>query len=74
MSYIRKISVGLDYKNAMHYIVGQTVMGGYAVIEEIVRLSNEDYVIYIKNSDNEIFEWKTLVRMSVIHENDINLL
>ena len=27
-NYIRKISIGSDYKNAMHYVVDQDVMGG----------------------------------------------
>ena len=27
-NYIRKISIGSDYKNAMHYVVEQDVMGG----------------------------------------------
>lgn len=35
MKYIRKVSVGTDYKNAMHYIVGQEVLGGYYVINDI---------------------------------------
>ena len=34
-NYIRKISIGSDYKNAMHYIVGQQVMNGSYEIAEI---------------------------------------
>ena len=35
MNEIRKIAVGPDYKNAMHYEVGQTVIKGHYKIHSI---------------------------------------
>ena len=55
---IRKISVGSDYKSAMHYLVGQEVLGGNHTIHLIDY--NDDtgtYVIYIQKED-EVFLWK----------------
>lgn len=72
MSYIRKISIGSDYKNAMHYIVGQVVLGGSHVIEEIVEY-DEGYGIYIK-SDGVILEWKRFKNLPVVIEYNINLI
>jgi hypothetical protein len=54
---IRKISVGADYKNnAMHYIVGQPVIGGRYTISAIVQ-STEGYHIWITD-DSETLLWK----------------
>lgn len=57
---IRKISIGGDYKNnAMHYIVGQKVLGDSNEIHLIKfdqKLSS--FKIYIINSKNEIVLWK----------------
>jgi len=57
---IRKISVGPDYKSgAMHYIVGQEVLGGSYVIHLIkLDLSTNYYQIYILKAD-EIKLWKS---------------
>jgi hypothetical protein len=55
---IRKISIGIDYKNeAMHYSVGQSVYGGHEIA--CIKLDNEDrsYNIYIKKGD-EVMPWK----------------
>lgn len=59
MDIIRKISVGADYKNgAMHYIVGQEVLGGSHKIHHIGKNDfTEDYEIWIE-SHNEIRKWK----------------
>jgi hypothetical protein len=57
MSYIRKISVGTDYKNAMHYIVGQDVMGGTYSISDIVS-DKGGYGVWIKNRKGESVQWK----------------
>ena len=58
---IRKISVGPDYKSgAMHYLVGQQVLGGNYTIH-LIKFSIEDdtYQIYIEDSaENEILLWK----------------
>lgn len=56
MYIIRKISIGLDYKNeAMHYLVGQEVYNGF----KIVNILEEDdrYSIFIEK-DNEVIPWK----------------
>lgn len=56
---IRKISVGSEYKSAMHYIVGQVVCDGkYAI--HLISYSKESngYSIFIENKSQEIFLWK----------------
>ncbi|MGI9555625.1 MAG: hypothetical protein ACR2M9_02110 [Cyanophyceae cyanobacterium] len=57
---IRKISVGPDYKSgAMHYLVGQEVLGGNYVIHLIkFESSTNNYNIYIIQK-NEIKLWKS---------------
>lgn len=57
---IRKISVGPDYKNgAMHYIVGQKVLGD---TNEIHLIKHDDatnsILIYIVNEKKEVILWK----------------
>lgn len=56
---IRKISIGADYKSgAMHYIVGQEVLGGSHVIHLIQQDQGEQsYKIWIEK-DNELLLWK----------------
>jgi hypothetical protein len=73
MSYIRKISVGSDYKNAMHYIVGNTAMGGSHTIHEIVK-DGEGYAIWVINDKGEAFQWKFFDRLPCVIEYDINLI
>jgi hypothetical protein len=72
--FIRKISVGSDYKYAMHYIVGQEVLNGQYVIHLIDRRGDSDsYVIYIEK-DNEVFLWKEFMgSMPISIEYNINL-
>jgi hypothetical protein len=56
---IRKISIGQDYKTAMHYIVGQQVLGGdYAI--HLIRASEETGVtrVYIISKAQEVLLWK----------------
>jgi len=57
---IRKISIGPDYKTgAMHYIVGQKVLGGshdvYCIKKNSAKNSLE---IYISNDRKEVTLWK----------------
>jgi hypothetical protein len=57
---IRKISVGPDYKNgAMHYIIGQPVLGDsnniYLIKYDDVKKS---FKIYIINEKEEVTLWK----------------
>lgn len=56
MKSIRKISVGADYKNAMHYIVGNTVINGEYVINTI-KHEGMSLQIWIEKN-NEVFLWK----------------
>lgn len=68
---IRKISIGNDYKNAMHYSVNNSALGNYK-ISEIVRKPNGEINIYI-TSDFETVLWKTVNNTyPVIVEYDIN--
>lgn len=57
---IRKISIGPDYKGgAMHYIVGQKVLGDTNEIE-LIRFDKEtnSIKIFIRNEKNETLLWK----------------
>ena len=57
---IRKISVGPDYKGgAMHYIVGQNVLGDTNEIH-LIKLDPDrgSVKIYIINPKNEVLLWK----------------
>lgn len=57
---IRKISIGPDYKNgAMHYIVGQKVLGDSYEINCIKFDKSTDSIkIYIINNKEEVLLWK----------------
>lgn len=63
---IRKISIGVDYKDAMHYQAGQSFGG--MTIDLIKQLSSEHYQIWIKNENNEILLWKEIVGMPCVIE------
>ena len=60
MIIIRKISVGADLKNAMHYIAGQDVLGGthhISTIREIV--STGAIEVWITSNDKQVERlWK----------------
>jgi hypothetical protein len=57
---IRKISVGTDYKNgAMHYLVGQKILGDSNEIHLIKRRNDTGAIlIYIINKKEEVVLWK----------------
>jgi hypothetical protein len=55
---IRKIAVGTEYKTAMHYVVGQSVINGDFTINMIEDKKTE-VKIWIENKSNEIFLWKS---------------
>jgi hypothetical protein len=57
---IRKISIGPDYKNgAMHYLVGQKVLGDTNEIHLIKQVVEDNSIlIYIINEKKEIVLWK----------------
>ena len=54
---IRKISIGADYKGgAMHYNVGQAVLGGSHTIH-LIQGHERSYKIWIQKGD-EVYMWK----------------
>tara|TARA_R110000851_G_scaffold117098_1_gene243630 strand:+ start:3457 stop:3675 length:219 start_codon:yes stop_codon:yes gene_type:complete len=69
---IRKISIGADYKSgAMHYIVGQDVLGGSHKIHLIQHVDNS-YKIWIQKGD-VIYVWKQfLTTLPISLEFNIN--
>lgn len=71
---IRKISIGPDYKNgAMHYIVGQEVLGGNYSIHLIQQDTNSGNIkIWIEGEDG-IVMWKSFTTtMPISIEYNIN--
>ncbi len=57
MRLIRKLSVGPDYKNSMHFVVGQEVLDKSFVIDYIKETHN-GVEIWIKK-ENELVLWKS---------------
>jgi hypothetical protein len=56
---IRKISIGPDYKSgAMHYIVGQKILGDSNEIHLIKEDEFNSILIYIINLKEEVVLWK----------------
>jgi len=55
---IRKIAVGAEYKTAMHYVVGQSVINGDFTIN-LIEDKKTEVKIWIENKSNEIFLWKS---------------
>ena len=69
---IRKISVGANYKEAMHYIVGQQVIGGEYEIHLIKFYDDIDsYRIWISKGE-EVVLWKEFKDMPISIEYNIN--
>jgi hypothetical protein len=55
---IRKVSIGSDYKAAMHYVLGQSVLGGNYTIHLIqVEEKSGNTKIWIE-ANNEVVLWK----------------
>ena len=70
---IRKITIGIDYKNSMHYVVGQDVLGGYYVIHAIISNEEMSYEVYIENKEKEIVLWKEINKnLPIVIEFNIN--
>lgn len=72
---IRKISIGPDYKNsAMHYIVGQRILGDSHEIHVIKYNESKDSIrIYIINEKKEVILWKEFTStMPISIEYNIN--
>lgn len=57
---IRKISIGLDYKTSMHYIVGQKALGDSHEIHVISKNPDDGFTrVYIINDKQEVLLWKS---------------
>ena len=71
---IRKISIGSNYKSdAMHYIVGQEVLGGKYVIHLIQYVQRSDSIKIWIEREGEILLWKEFnSHMPVSIEYNIN--
>lgn len=61
MKQIRKITIGPDLKNGMHYIVGQKTYGG--TITDIIE-KNGSYDVYVKQED-EIKPWFSVTNQNI---------
>jgi len=57
MGLIRKISIGPDYKSAMHYSIGQEVYGGHIISHILLEDKDSSYNIFITKNE-EILPWK----------------
>lgn len=55
---IRKLSIGGDYKTAMHYLLGQDVLGGSAFICDIRQYDDGSCTVYIEEQDGSQKQWK----------------
>ena len=66
---IRKISFGIDYKNAMHYTSGQFF--GQSTINVIRKVNPNHFEIYIKDSEGVVCLWKEVIDMPCVVEYDI---
>lgn len=56
---IRKVSIGVDYKSSMHYIVGQPVLNESHTIHLIfLDDSTNNIKIWIENENFEVLLWK----------------
>ena len=72
MNYIRKISVGSNYKDAMHYIVNQEVLGGSYIVSNIAEEA-DGFSVWVKKG-NEIVKWKEFKDTPIVIEYNINLI
>lgn len=72
MNYIRKISVGANYKDAMHYIINQNVLGGNYIISDIAQ-DGDGYSVWVKKG-NESVKWKEFRDIPVVIEYNINII
>ena len=71
MKHIRKISVGANYKDAMHYMIDQQVMGGGWKIHAVTQ-DETGYYVWIQK-DEEIKMWKSFnSNMPITIEYNVN--
>jgi len=74
MQQIKKIIVGPDTKNGMHYRVGQEVSRGDNEIVKIDRPSPRVYEVWVKstNGKNELRLWREYEHMPVSVEYNLD--
>lgn len=56
---IRKISIGPDYKDSMHYMQSQVVLKGNSTIHLIKQDTDGSVLIFIEKGD-EVILWKKI--------------
>ena len=71
MRLIRKISVGPDYKEAMHFSIGQPAIRKTHTIMSINKVDNNSYDIWITNDSEETYIWKSIEGLPVVIEYNI---
>jgi hypothetical protein len=65
---IRKIAVGSDYKNAMNYVVGQTVLGGTHTVYSISESKEGSVSVWVYNEElKEATVWKKFNKNTPVH-------
>ena len=57
---IRKISIGPDLLKAMNFSIGQPMLRGKHTVTEIIQLESGHIEIWLTNSDDEGYLWKTI--------------
>jgi hypothetical protein len=57
MQEIRKVSIGNDYKNSMHYVLGQSVLGNYVI--HTMQRTETGILIWIE-LDKVVLCWKEI--------------
>jgi hypothetical protein len=72
MNLIRKISIGANYKDAMHYILNQSVLGGSYTISDIAQ-DGDGYSVWVKKN-NESVKWKEFKNIPIVIEYNINII
>ncbi len=61
MKLIRKISIGSDYKNSMHYVNGQSVLDKTYSINNIMQIEDGSVQIWIEKN-SEVILWKSFTK------------
>lgn len=67
---IRKLSVGPNYKEAMHYLIDQPVVGGTYRIH-LIKKTTDSYQIWISNGE-VTYLWKEYKDVPTFIEYNIN--
>lgn len=79
---IRKITIAKGYLSedrVMNYVVGNDAYGDYKIVE-IDKDLNDSIIIRIKNSENELIDWKNfnssvamIVEYSLTYDEEVNI-